>query len=680
MRITNTSELVNAFYHLFHDDLETNFQLIAKGVASFIEDRLTSEEREKFFGKTLPFIQVLVLELPRVVKDACTWGNPHYIPLLRRRQHVPFTVLTLPRIVLASLNACAFFSLLPWTDATYTSDEAARGTGRQKYHQCSYRRMFISQMTRQRTAQKLRCLLHYFTVLHDRVVAACKSGDPYLKTAENISGNVSFYRVRAHLTPSVKAFITAQTGAGSGKETDVGASDAPVAVPVNEALSSDPAQPVANVSTPIAIIADQAADVVAEPSPIPVWQECLESIAPQSTWKERTLLATQMHEPSASSVSSTSSATSTESNSVQIKLSDFERFAVGNVATSVIVNAITSLNTPLCNVKIVRHGGIEDETQVQTLQVDFANAYLGGGALGSGCVQEEIRFMINPECIPGILLCEAMEDSEAILILGTERFSNYSGYAQSFKFEGPHDDPTPKDSKGRISTAILAIDALAYVSPEQQYRVTDVTRELMKAFVGFSIPLADFDAKSAAQKLEAVRQAREEKAYAEYGSLRERALQGGADEEDLEELLNLMLDDARRVFPEGSGEFQVISTGNWGCGAFNGDHQLKFIIQWIAATAARRSIRYFTFDDPQIENLGEFIDGLQAKASSDEAHHELYTPKALWELTCTWIETRTRTSPHSSKPCSKFSVVPANRDESLFDYILRAAEVATGLE
>lgn len=55
------------------------------------------------------------------------------------------------------------------------------------------------------------------------------------------------------------------------------------------------------------------------------------------------------------------------------------------------------------------------------LQMDFANRYLGGGALGHGCVQEEIRFMINPELIVGMLFCESMKSSEAILIYGTEQ-------------------------------------------------------------------------------------------------------------------------------------------------------------------------------------------------------------------------------------------------------------------
>ena len=39
------------------------------------------------------------------------------------------------------------------------------------------------------------------------------------------------------------------------------------------------------------------------------------------------------------------------------------------------------------------------------LQLDFANKYVGGGVLGNGCVQEEIRFLICPELIVSCLLC-----------------------------------------------------------------------------------------------------------------------------------------------------------------------------------------------------------------------------------------------------------------------------------
>lgn len=42
-------------------------------------------------------------------------------------------------------------------------------------------------------------------------------------------------------------------------------------------------------------------------------------------------------------------------------------------------------------------------------------------------MQEEILFMINPELIVGMLFLPALADNEAIVIVGTERFSNYTG-------------------------------------------------------------------------------------------------------------------------------------------------------------------------------------------------------------------------------------------------------------
>jgi poly(ADP-ribose) glycohydrolase len=43
-----------------------------------------------------------------------------------------------------------------------------------------------------------------------------------------------------------------------------------------------------------------------------------------------------------------------------------------------------------------------------------------------------------------------------------------------------------------------------------------------------------------------------------------------------------------------------ISTGNWGCGAFQGDPQLKFLIQWISATLANKFINYYTFGEKKL--------------------------------------------------------------------------------
>jgi poly(ADP-ribose) glycohydrolase len=49
--------------------------------------------------------------------------------------------------------------------------------------------------------------------------------------------------------------------------------------------------------------------------------------------------------------------------------------------------------------------------------------------------QEEIRFIIAPETLISCLLCERMRKDEAIIIMGAQQYSNYSGYQNSFKFE-----------------------------------------------------------------------------------------------------------------------------------------------------------------------------------------------------------------------------------------------------
>jgi len=72
---------------------------------------------------------------------------------------------------------------------------------------------------------------------------------------------------------------------------------------------------------------------------------------------------------------------------------------------------------------------------------------------------------------------------------------------------------------------------------------------------------------------------------------------------------------------------QPIATGNWGCGAFGGDMQLKFVIQWMAASVLRESnvigtratvsnddmlMYYYTFGIPtlqlEIENFLKVVE------------------------------------------------------------------------
>ncbi|XP_058644859.1 poly(ADP-ribose) glycohydrolase [Onychostoma macrolepis] len=46
----------------------------------------------------------------------------------------------------------------------------------------------------------------------------------------------------------------------------------------------------------------------------------------------------------------------------------------------------------------------------------------------------------------------------------------------------------------------------------------------------------------------------------------------------------------------------AIATGNWGCGAFKGDHTLKALIQLMAAAVAERDMAYFTFRNKELAN------------------------------------------------------------------------------
>ncbi|KAH3711203.1 hypothetical protein DPMN_070705 [Dreissena polymorpha] len=79
-----------------------------------------------------------------------------------------------------------------------------------------------------------------------------------------------------------------------------------------------------------------------------------------------------------------------------------------------------------------RHVSSKDTTEDDgkgLLQVDFANMFLGGGGLGNGCVQEEIRFLICPEMIVSILFTECLDKNECLIMTGCERFSDYTGYS-----------------------------------------------------------------------------------------------------------------------------------------------------------------------------------------------------------------------------------------------------------
>lgn len=191
-------------------------------------------------------------------------------------------------------------------------------------------------------------------------------------------------------------------------------------------------------------------------------------------------------------------------------------------------------------------GTIEDADGL--LQMDFANKYLGGGVLGYGCVQEEIRFVICPELLISMLFTEALSSSEVLFIIGCERYSKYTGYGHTFQWAGNFKDETPHDSSGRRRCVVLAMDALPYSSIVQEYKRETITRELNKAWIGFS-----------------------------YG------VEGNS--------------------PAQCAQYPGVATGNWGCGAFGGSEVLKSLLQIMAAAHTRRPLAYYTFGDARLRDV-----------------------------------------------------------------------------
>ncbi|KAL4640057.1 poly(ADP-ribose) glycohydrolase isoform X3 [Arapaima gigas] len=193
----------------------------------------------------------------------------------------------------------------------------------------------------------------------------------------------------------------------------------------------------------------------------------------------------------------------------------------------------------LTKLHITCEGTIEDQGYGM-LQVDFANRMVGGGVTGNGLVQEEIRFMINPELIVARLFTEAMDSNECLVITGTEQYSKYTGYAESYKWAGNHRDEIPRDDWQRKCTEIVAIDALKFRTFLDQFQPEKINRELNKAYCGFVRP--------------------------------------GVKSENL----------------------PAVATGNWGCGVFLGDCRLKALLQIMAAAEVGRDVAYFTFGDADL--------------------------------------------------------------------------------
>lgn len=96
------------------------------------------------------------------------------------------------------------------------------------------------------------------------------------------------------------------------------------------------------------------------------------------------------------------------------------------------------------------------------MQVDFANESIGGGVLGDGLVQEEIRFCISPELMPCLILFPSLlKPNEVILVREVKQYSTYQGYSNQFRHQ-PLCNQVSRINIRNKPESIVAIDAKCF--------------------------------------------------------------------------------------------------------------------------------------------------------------------------------------------------------------------------
>ena len=115
-------------------------------------------------------------------------------------------------------------------------------------------------------------------------------------------------------------------------------------------------------------------------------------------------------------------------------------------------DAWAASRAPMSSLRVLGQGHAIEEA-AGCLQADFANAYLGGGVLSGGCVQEEIRFAIAPELTACVALCPVMYEHEAIAV----REPNYLNFMPAAILVA---DPVRASQPDRRRAHLLAVPGL----------------------------------------------------------------------------------------------------------------------------------------------------------------------------------------------------------------------------
>jgi hypothetical protein len=90
------------------------------------------------------------------------------------------------------------------------------------------------------------------------------------------------------------------------------------------------------------------------------------------------------------------------------------------------------------------------------------------------CTQEEVLFTCAPECYAALVFCEIMNHDQVIMIRNLKRYCKYSGYLDSFQFEGFY----PINH----TFSAICMDAV-YMD---HYHPQSILHDFNKAYLGFS--------------------------------------------------------------------------------------------------------------------------------------------------------------------------------------------------
>ena len=193
--------------------------------------------------------------------------------------------------------------------------------------------------------------------------------------------------------------------------------------------------------------------------------------------------------------------------------------------------------------------------------MNFANKYVGGKVLTNGNCQEEIKFLTNPELIIlKSIFRRHLEDNEVITIKNTIKYSNYTGYGYDLIFKSNNELLNIEN--------ILEVDALQFSKSTNSNKTSQINNT--------SLHVNDQYKKC-----------------------------------NIDREINKLLIGFNAVISN------IIVTGNFGGGAFNGDPILKFLIQWYSSILTDKKLIYCTNDSALYSSIENIISDTNIKSTTD---------------------------------------------------------------